>query len=78
VALLGRGHARAFPSYFERQRAEMPRFTGDAIVSAFRQNFVKVWTDALMNGECGISATYGAVGELARPNQAELLTHRAR
>jgi hypothetical protein len=56
----------------------MPRYTGDAIVSAFRQNFVKVWTDALMNGECGISATYGAVGELARPNQAELLTHRAR
>lgn len=46
----------------------MPRCTGDEIVPAFRQNFVKVTPDALMNGECGISATYGAVGELAGPN----------
>jgi hypothetical protein len=42
----------------------MPRCTGDAIVPAFRQNFVKVSSDALMNGECGISATYRGVGEL--------------
>ena len=50
----------------------MPRCTGDEIVPAFRpafrQNFVKVTPDALMNGECGISATYSAVGELAGPN----------
>jgi hypothetical protein len=50
----------------------MPHCTGDEIVPAFRpafrQNFVKVTPDALMNGECGISATYSAVGELAGPN----------
>jgi hypothetical protein len=46
----------------------MPRCTGDEIVPAFRQNFVIVMPDALMNGECGISATYSAVGELAGPN----------
>ena len=50
----------------------MPRCTGDEIVPAFRQNFVKVTPDALpdalMNGECGITATYSAVGELAGPN----------
>ena len=46
----------------------MPRCTGDEIVPAFRQDFVKVTPDALMNGECGISATYSAVGELAGPN----------
>jgi hypothetical protein len=46
----------------------MPRCTGDEIVPAFRQNFVIVTPDALMNGECGISATYSAVGELAGPN----------
>jgi hypothetical protein len=40
----------------------MPRCTGDKIVPAFRQNFVKVTLDALMNGECGISATYGVCG----------------
>jgi hypothetical protein len=45
----------------------MARYTGDAIVPGFRQNFVKVWTDALMNGECGITATYSAVGDLAGP-----------
>jgi len=27
------------------------------IVSEFRQNFVKVWLDALINGERGINAT---------------------
>jgi hypothetical protein len=50
----------------------MPRWTGDEIVPAFRpafrQKFVKVTPDALMNGECGITATYSAVGELAGPN----------
>jgi hypothetical protein len=47
----------------------MPRYTEDAIVPAFRQNFVKVWTDALMNDECGISATHSAVRGLAGPNR---------
>jgi len=46
----------------------MPRSTRDEIVPAFRQNFVKVTLDALMNDECGISATYSAVGELTGPN----------
>jgi hypothetical protein len=46
----------------------MPRSTRDEIVPAFRQNFVKVTLDALMNGECGISATYSAAGELIDPH----------
>jgi hypothetical protein len=70
ISLLGRGLARAFPGCFKRQRASMPRCTGDAIDSAFRQHFVKVSPDALLNGECGISATYSAVGDLAGPEQA--------
>jgi len=45
----------------------MPRCAQDAIVPAFRQNFVKVSPDALMDGECGISATCRAVGDLASP-----------
>jgi len=47
----------------------MPRCTGDKIVPTFRQNFVKVTLDALMNGECGISATYSAVGERSGSNE---------
>src|ERR1700757_1757078 len=46
----------------------MPPCAGDASVPAFRLNFVKVSPDALMNGECGISATYGAVGDIAGPD----------
>ena len=47
----------------------MPRCTGDEVFPAFRQNFVKVTPDALMNGECGISATYRAVGERSGSNE---------
>ena len=54
----------------------MPHCTGDEIVPAFRpafrQNFVKVTPDALMNGECGISATYSAVGELGPERAPDL------
>jgi hypothetical protein len=55
----------------------MPRCTGDEIVPAFRQNFVKVTPDALMNGECGISATYSAVGELAGPHGRQELCSKS-
>jgi hypothetical protein len=48
----------------------MPPSTGDASVPAFRPNFVKVSPDALMNGECGINATYGTVGDVAGPEKA--------
>ena len=56
----------------------MPRCTRDEIVPAFRQNFVKVTLDALMNGQCGISATYSAVGELTGPNGSLILEVKLR
>lgn len=65
----------------------MPRCTGDKIVPTFRQNFVNVTLDALMNDECGISATYGecgisatcsAIGELTGPNGPLILEGRLR
>jgi hypothetical protein len=57
-----------FPvAFISASTTGLPRYTGDEIVPAFRQNFVKVTPDALMNGECGISATYSAVGELTGP-----------
>jgi hypothetical protein len=56
----------------------MPRCTGDKIVPTFRQNFVKVTLDSLMNDECGISATYSAVGELTGPNGPLILEGRLR
>jgi hypothetical protein len=37
------------------------------MVSAFRQNFVKVSPDVLLNSECGISATYSMASDLAAP-----------
>jgi len=61
-----------------RQRAVMPRCSGDKIVPTFRQNFVKVTLDALMNGECGISATYSTVGELTGPNGSLIWEGRLR
>jgi len=50
----------------------MPRYTGNSIVPAFRQNFVKVSPDESMNGECGISATYSG----ARDNGGQALWSR--
>jgi hypothetical protein len=44
----------------------------------FVKNLVKVSPDALMNGECGISATYSAVGDLAGPNRPPISEVRLR
>ena len=69
ISLLGRGLARAFPGCFNlRVNGGHASLHWRRDCPAFRQNFVKVTPDALMNGECGISATYSAVGELAGPN----------